>query len=250
MAISEAITDELQLRLTSRLDLSFLHFSTPRLALLSSLSACRNVRDEQRRGSACAGHRTKGVYASQQTAFSSPSHTFFLPQSLAASNLPSALKFAKKSLSLYPTDEASALVAKVEQLLSSSTSSSATQNGTSAPSASASQSASSTTEQLRNRRPQPSTSSAPKTDEPTEKRREYTASQAALVKRVKGCRTTAYYEILQLEKTCTDGEIKKAYKKVSRLLASLLRCLTRFPRTLKSACSATASRQKCRTRCR
>jgi DnaJ homolog subfamily B member 12 len=45
-------------------------------------------------------------------------------------------------------------------------------------------------------------------------KREYTAAQAALVKRVKSCRVTAYYEILQLEKKCSEGDIKKAYKKV------------------------------------
>lgn len=35
--------------------------------------------------------------------------------------------------------------------------------------------------------------------------------------RIRKCNSTAYYEILSLEKTATDGEIKKAYRKQSLL---------------------------------
>lgn len=35
--------------------------------------------------------------------------------------------------------------------------------------------------------------------------------------RIRKCTSTAYYEILSLEKTATDGEIKKAYRKQSLL---------------------------------
>jgi DnaJ family protein B protein 12 len=50
--------------------------------------------------------------------------------------------------------------------------------------------------------------------------RAYTIEQKAAVLRVKRCGPTAFYDILGLETvktTCTDGEIKKAYRKLSLL---------------------------------
>ena len=45
--------------------------------------------------------------------------------------------------------------------------------------------------------------------------RKYTPEQKAAVLRIRKCSTTAYYEILSLEKSASDGEIKKAYRKLS-----------------------------------
>ena len=45
-------------------------------------------------------------------------------------------------------------------------------------------------------------------------KREYTAENVAVVKRVRACKVTEYYEILAVEKGCEEAEIKKAYRKV------------------------------------
>lgn len=50
--------------------------------------------------------------------------------------------------------------------------------------------------------------------------RAYTVEQKAAVLRVRKCGNTDYYDILGLEEkkvVCSDGEIKKAYRKLSLL---------------------------------
>jgi DnaJ family protein B protein 12 len=50
--------------------------------------------------------------------------------------------------------------------------------------------------------------------------RAFTVEQKAAVIRVRKCKPTDFYDILGLESvrtTCTDGEIKKAYRKLSLL---------------------------------
>lgn len=47
--------------------------------------------------------------------------------------------------------------------------------------------------------------------------RKYTPEQKAAVIRIRKCSATAFYEILAVEKTSTESEIKKAYRRLSLL---------------------------------
>lgn len=47
--------------------------------------------------------------------------------------------------------------------------------------------------------------------------RKYTVEQKAAVLRIRACQPTAFYEILAVEKSCSDADIKKAYRKQSLL---------------------------------
>ncbi|KAL2024157.1 hypothetical protein VTK56DRAFT_9937 [Thermocarpiscus australiensis] len=47
--------------------------------------------------------------------------------------------------------------------------------------------------------------------------RKYTAEQAAAVQRIRRCSPTAFYEILELQRTCSDADVKRAYRKLSLL---------------------------------
>ncbi|EFX06536.1 er associated chaperone [Grosmannia clavigera kw1407] len=47
--------------------------------------------------------------------------------------------------------------------------------------------------------------------------RSYTPEQKAAVLRIRRCQATAFYEILDIERTVTSGEVKKAYRKQSLL---------------------------------
>ena len=45
--------------------------------------------------------------------------------------------------------------------------------------------------------------------------KKWTPEQEAVVKRVRSCGVTEYYEVLAITKEADDGEVKKAYRKVS-----------------------------------
>ena len=45
--------------------------------------------------------------------------------------------------------------------------------------------------------------------------RKYTPEQKAAVLRIRKCSPTAFYEILEIEKTASEGQIKKAYRRLS-----------------------------------
>lgn len=120
-------------------------------------------------------------------------------------NYPSAIRFCKKSIALHSTPAAVALLVQLEKA-EKGAQSSGTSSATAKPASASTTSA----------RPTPRASTSKATPPVEEKAREYTPAQAALVKRVKACKVTQYYEILAIEKGCSDSEVKKAYRKVRR----------------------------------
>ena len=113
------------------------------------------------------------------------------------SNLPSALKFARKSVSLYSTPEGVAMVTVIEREIESGGSSS-TAASTSPPTPNgggngSTAKATGVEEHITSARARPG--HADKQPEPS-KKREYTAKQMEVVKRVKACKHHEYYEIL------------------------------------------------------
>lgn len=124
-----------------------------------------------------------------------------------------AIRFAKKSLALEATPEAQTLLSRAEQLLASGGGGGASGSAEAEPTATTSAtqagpSSASTSSRARTKAASTSGAATPPAGE-------YTPAQLAVIKRVKSCRVTAYYEILELEKSCSDGQIKKAYRKVS-----------------------------------
>ena len=132
-------------------------------------------------------------------------------------NFASARKFCLKSIALFSTPEANKLLEVIEKLESmpngestynASSSSTATSGAENHPSASGS------------RHRQTTSAAGPsKGKDGTAngiggEKREYSAENVAVVKRVRACGVTQYYEILALSKECTEGEVKKAYRKV------------------------------------
>ncbi|KAJ8099368.1 hypothetical protein POJ06DRAFT_133934 [Lipomyces tetrasporus] len=63
-----------------------------------------------------------------------------------------------------------------------------------------------------------STSSSSRDHNQGRQSRDYTPAQAEAVNRVRKCRHYEYYSILDIEKTATDGDIKRAYRKLALLM--------------------------------
>jgi DnaJ family protein B protein 12 len=130
-----------------------------------------------------------------------------------AGNLPSARKFCQKSINLFSTPEAAKLLESIDTAEASGSSSS---SGPSTSNGNAQASSSSTeTHPSASGAKHRSTGSANGTAGGMGgEKREFTAEQLKVVKRVKACKTTEYYEILSVKKDCEEAEIKKAYRKV------------------------------------
>lgn len=178
-----------------------------------------------------------------------------------AGDLAGAHRFCQKSLALFSTAEATKFLEAIESDIASGDAAEASSSSSSAgpsssadseqPFASAAEahpSASGT----RHRHTASAAGGAPKANGSAKKgaedtKREYTPEQAAVVKRVRSCRVTEYYEILSVKRDCEEVEIKKAYRKV---------CIRPFLGTDKFtafACTVSAiitPRQEWCTRCR
>lgn len=126
---------------------------------------------------------------------------FFLPRE--AEDYVSARKFAQKSINLFSTPEAVKLLGIINTEAESSSKPAAS---TSKASGRESHSSAST---MHSRTAASSTS-----DSATAKKTTYTDAQVKLVRRVRNCKITDYYEILELEKGCEEADVKKAYRKV------------------------------------
>ncbi|KIP01886.1 hypothetical protein PHLGIDRAFT_122963 [Phlebiopsis gigantea 11061_1 CR5-6] len=140
-----------------------------------------------------------------------------------AGNLASAKRFCQKSLNLFSTPEGNKLLEVVEsELASGSSSSSGGPSFSSAESGSASAFTSSTethpsSSGTRHRHTESSSPKANGSAKSTaeQKKRDYTPEQAAVVKRIRACKVTEYYEILSLKRECEDTEVKKSYRKLA-----------------------------------
>ncbi|KAG5654360.1 hypothetical protein H0H81_003818 [Sphagnurus paluster] len=129
-----------------------------------------------------------------------------------AGNIPSARKFCQKSISLFETAQALKLLASINA--SSSESSKSTSSG-------AEEHPSTSGAKHRNIHRTESSSSMRSNGTAGGiggEKREYTAEQGAVVKRVMSCKLTDYYEILAVKRDCEEGEIKKAYRKLALAL--------------------------------
>jgi DnaJ family protein B protein 12 len=129
-----------------------------------------------------------------------------------AGNIPSARKFAQKSVNLFSTPEA---VRLLESLVAAEASGSAGAGPSTANGSAQASSSSTETHPSASGAKQRNTGSANGTAGGMGgDKREFTAEQVNVVKRVKACKVTEYYEILSLKKDCEEAEIKKAYRKV------------------------------------
>lgn len=131
-----------------------------------------------------------------------------------AGNIPSARKFCLKSKALFDTPQADKLLELIE---SAETAPSSSSQGTSSTNTQTEEHPSAAG--MKHRHPQSSEKTGSNKENGTAggmggEKRDYTKEQHDVVKRVRACKVTEYYEILSVKKDCEEAEIKKAYRKV------------------------------------
>lgn len=115
-----------------------------------------------------------------------------------------AIRFTKKSIALYDTPTARSLLSELEALQREGR-----------PKANGAEPSKSRPTMPRQNGSSNGSKSRPDGSEASTSKREYTAEQAALVKRIRACQITQYYEILSIEKTAEEGAVKKAYRRLA-----------------------------------
>lgn len=142
----------------------------------------------------------------------------------ATGNLTSARKFAQKSLALFSTPEAVKLLEVIDSEATSSASSAGSSSSStfgfapSEPSSFTSATETHPSTSSTKHRHVPPTAKASSESSGTTEKREYTAENLAVVKRVRGCKVTEYYEILAVKRECEEADVKKAYRKLALAL--------------------------------
>lgn len=134
-----------------------------------------------------------------------------------ASNFASARRFCQKSINLFSTPEALKLLEVIDEEEqdsgaspsdSNAEPSASTSSTETHPSASGARQRTHTTGANGDAKANASSSSS-------EPQKSYTPEQAAMVKRIRTCKVTEYYEILSLKRDCEEPEVKKAYRKLA-----------------------------------
>ncbi|EGF99840.1 uncharacterized protein MELLADRAFT_94057 [Melampsora larici-populina 98AG31] len=133
--------------------------------------------------------------------------SFKLAQSYERSDPIKSLKLARKSCSLFWSVEASELVKSLEKGKSTTTDSTSTSKETLRNR----KQTTTTTTNSNNSAPKPSNSIP---NEPLS----YKPAQLEIVKKIRKCKPTDYYEILELKRDCEDGQVKTAYRKLALAL--------------------------------
>ncbi|KAJ7504314.1 hypothetical protein B0H11DRAFT_1981632 [Mycena galericulata] len=137
----------------------------------------------------------------------------------SAANYPSARKFAQKSISLFQTPEAVRLLASINTAAAAESTS---YNGAAAGEPSTSTETHPSAAGAKHRNVHGAGSSSGKGNGTSGgiggEKREYTPEQSAVVRRVRACKVTEYYEILSVKRDCEEAEIKKAYRKLALAL--------------------------------
>lgn len=149
-----------------------------------------------------------------------------------AGNLPSAKRFCQKSLALFSTPEGTKFLEVIEAEIAAGPAASTSSSAGTSEAFSSSTETHPSSSGTRHRHTDSSSKvngsangSAKGGSDAGEKKREYTPEQAAVVKRIRTCKVTEYYEILSLKRDCEEADVKKAYRKVCQFkVASVVWC--------------------------